>query len=292
MNDTQRRLVGYGVSTVVLVALGYGGFVYQAEADTMSLLSFAEVHLKLAKSHPETDSEGNPNPIKQTLLAQAREFIERARSQDPDFLPCVEMDAFCRAQEGRYVEAATLYASARESQGANPASRSSDTLNEVRMWRLAGQHTRAFELLESGADIIVPADEPASQIERVFVLSHLGREEEAVSIAAGVARSSEDPLASIDAGLYLEERGDEVLGATAYKRAAKGLPVANYYLARLKVRAGEYDSSLDLLKLAVASDRRQVKQLIELDTDVWDAIRKDARFKDLFTVNTAAHPGR
>ena len=45
--------------------------------------------------------------------------------------------------------------------------------------------------------------------------------------------------------------------ATAYERAVAGAPIANYYLARLKVRAGEIDTGLTLLERAVEDAGRQ-----------------------------------
>jgi tetratricopeptide (TPR) repeat protein len=292
MTDTQRRFIGYGAGAAILGVLGYAGFVYESEADTMTLVGSAEVHLKLAKSMREFDGAGNPNPVRQDLLVQARGFIDRARAQDPDVLACVEMDAYCWAQQREFATAAALYAKARRCADATPATRSADALNEVRMWRLAGQPQQSLELLERSQDKILSNDWAASQIEMVFLLSGLGRQDDAVGVAAEVAESSQDAVASVDAGLYLEEHGEGGLAAAAFERAAEQEPLANYYLARLKVRAGEFDTSLDLLRLVVASNRPQVKRLVELDSDVWNAVRDDARFRDLLAVNKAARPGR
>jgi hypothetical protein len=129
-------------------------------------------------------------------------------------------------------------------------------------------------------------------MEKVYVLKDLNRSADAIRVAGEVAKTSDDPIASIDAGLYLEESAAPALAEAAFRRAAEGESIANYYLARLKVRARDFDTGLDLLQHVVASNRRQVQRLVELDADVWEAVRGDARFTVLFAADKTARPGR
>ena len=292
MQQLKRRLIGYGLGATVAGVLGYVGFIHKTEADTMTLLSSAEVHLKLAKSMPKLDAEGKPNPVRGNLLDQARDFVERARVRHPDLYLCLEMTAYINAQRGWYLEAAELYRAAQSAEAATPESRSAALLNEVRMWRIVGQAKRALDALDDSAEFVLKKDVPASQMEKVYLLRDLDRSVDSISVAAEVARSSDDPLASIDAGLYLEESAARELAEKAFRRAAEAEPMANYYLARLKVRAKEFDIGLDLLRRVVASNRRQVQRLVELDAGVWNAVRSDARFTGLFAADKSARPGR
>jgi hypothetical protein len=70
------------------------------------------------------------------------------------------------------------------------------------------------------------------------------------------------------------------------------MPFANYYLARLKIRAREIDSTMDLLRRAVAADQRRVHRMLKHDAKHWDSIRDDDRFKSaISSVDAAARPG-
>ena len=68
--------------------------------------------------------------------------------------------------------------------------------------------------------------------------------------------------------------------------------MANYYLARLKIRALEYDSSLGFLKYAVLADSQRVRTLCERDREIWLPVSDDERFKELFRSTSAAKPGQ
>ena len=80
MNQTEKRFLGYGIGTALLAGFVYVGFVFEGEADTITLLSAAEVHTRLAASIPAVDEKGVPNATRADLLVKARGFLERARA--------------------------------------------------------------------------------------------------------------------------------------------------------------------------------------------------------------------
>ena len=67
MNDTKKRLIGYGLGSSVLAGLLFCGFAYAPDADSMTLLGSVEVHLKMAASIPVTDRNGQPDTVRALL---------------------------------------------------------------------------------------------------------------------------------------------------------------------------------------------------------------------------------
>lgn len=293
MNDTNKRVLGYGIGAVVLAGLVYVGFIHETDADPMTLLGSAEVHIKLARSIPVKDAKGNPNAVRAKLLRDARDFVVRARKQDPELYYGVEMDAFLTAEEGDFEAAARLYRRAQTADRATPETRSKDVLNEARMWRAAKKPDEALAVLTRNESRLSGNNATSSQIEKVFILRDLGRTDKAVKIATSVVRSTQDPMALVDAGRFLESRNEFAVAKAAFEKAADVKPATNYYLARLKIRASEYDSSLDLLQRAMAVDDRWVRKMLKRDREIWQPVHDNARFKKLLKPEgEAAEPGR
>jgi tetratricopeptide (TPR) repeat protein len=90
-SDTRRRLVLYGLSVVVLAGLGYGGFVYQADADFDTLIGNAEA---LA-------NYGQPK--------DAIEIAEQALAERPDHRYAHIIIAHSYTRMGEFDRAVTYY---------------------------------------------------------------------------------------------------------------------------------------------------------------------------------------
>lgn len=293
MNDTARRTIGYSLGSVVLTGLAYVGFVYDPGADPMTLLGSVEVHLKLASSFPQTDRKGNPNPLRANLMREAREFLAKAREQAPELFLGFEYEGWLRGLEGDYAGAAAMYNCAQSGEGATRTTKEADLLNEVRMWRAAKDPKRAIAAMDRWHGGFFAENASTSVIERMLALEDMGDEKSAVELAVKMVSTCEEPMPLMDAGHYLQRVGKSDIAEQAYTKAAGTESLANYFLASLKVRGQQYDSALELLNRAVATDGRRVRVMLKRDAKIWKPVENDNRFMRLnLPVTEAAKPGR
>jgi tetratricopeptide (TPR) repeat protein len=286
------RITGYGASAIVIAGLIYAGFVHETDADPMTLLGSATVQIRLASSFPRKDKAGQPNAARQEMLDHAREFVNKARKQAPDLHAGIELDAHLSYMDGDYKKAANLFREAQGSRESTPESSVIDRLNEARMWRAAEDPEKALEVLEQISEFLV-SHATTAQLQRAHVLVELGRGDEAVDIATRLAWSAKDSATLVDAGLMLESQKETEIAEAAFRAAAESEPTANYYVARLKIYEEDFDRGLELLKRAVSADGRLVRSMLTRDSETWEAVAEDERFKGLFTSSDEpAKPGR
>ncbi len=291
MNDIAKRIAGYGIGTAVVAGLTYAVLVREIDADTMSLLSSAHAQLGLAQNFPVQDREGRPNEARVKMLLEVRDLIKRARVQEPDLHAGIQLEAHLSWTNGDYRKAATLFQEAQTSRDKTPETSVIDRLNEARMWRAAGNPEKALRVLDPLSGFLV-GQAMSTQIQQALVLVELERPAEAVAIAKRVAHSCTDAVLLIDVGRLLESQDETAAAEVAYRNAATSMPLANYYVARLKIRSQEFDSGVDLLKQALAADTSRIGAMLERDAKTWQAVRDDTRFKDLISSASAATPGR
>lgn len=291
MNDIAKRIAGYGIGTAVVAGLTYAAFVRETDADAMSLLSSANAQLSLAQNFPAEDRDGTPNEVRARMLREVCDLIKRARVEEPDLHAGVQLEAHLSWTHGDYREAAVLFHEAQTSRDATPETVVIDRLNEARMWRAAEDPEKALEVLAQLSGFLV-SQAMLAQVQQALVLVELERPAEAVAIAKRVAHSCTDAGLLIDVGRLLESQDETVDAEVAYRNAAESVPLANYYVARLKIRGQEFDTSVGLLKRAIAADTRRVGVMLKRDAETWQAVRDDTRFKDLISSASAATPGR
>ncbi|MCA8974712.1 MAG: hypothetical protein KDC98_08315, partial [Planctomycetes bacterium] len=129
-------------------------------------------------------------------------------------------------------------------------------------------------------------------LEEVGILTDLGRTDEAIRrLDVILADTNAEPMAWVQAGLAFERLGHEDRAASAMQRAAESAPIANYYLARLKLRSGDADTAMDCLKHAALAAPAEVRRLIREEEGAWQELAGDARFEQL-RKPVAATPGR
>ncbi|MHC4515297.1 MAG: hypothetical protein ACYTGW_18970 [Planctomycetota bacterium] len=295
MNSIEKRTLGYGTGLLVVGALLYLGFVHvrQVKADIDTLLGSAEMHVRLASSMPANGKDGKPLEARTDLIQQAREFLDDADAQRADYPPARELRAHLLYLEGRYADAAAIYAWLRQCESSTPEQRDLFVLNESRMRRAAGDASGAERALNAHKQEFLTRNEANSQIERAHVLVGLDRKAEAVEAIKQLAAETEVPMVLLSAGFFLERQGQADVADNVYRKAALAEPIAHYYRARLKVKRGQYDSGMDLLERAMCAAGSRVRGLLRQDHKIWSPCTRTKRFRDLLEpTSKSARPGR
>lgn len=293
MNDTKKRMIGYGLGSSVLAGLLFCGFAYAPDADSMTLLGSVEVHLKMAASIPVTDRNGQPDSVRAKLLQDGRAFLARARKQEPELFLGLEYEAWLAGLDGDYRRAAAMYKRAQDGERATRETREADLLNETRMWRAAEDPKRAIEALDRWQGGFTAKNSDSSVVERMLALEDLGDGETAMELAEQLAAMAKKPMALLEAGHYLQRTGNLSVAEKAYAKAANSDPIANYYLAGLKVRAREFDIALELLTRSIAVEGPLVRDMLKRDSKTWKPVHGNERFKKLYLpASEAAARGR
>jgi tetratricopeptide (TPR) repeat protein len=120
------------------------------------------------------------------------------------------------------------------------------------------------------------------RLEEAAILRQLDRRPEAIQrIAAVTADANAPSMASLQAGQELFELGDFPAAEAALARAVPELPIANYWLARLKLQQNDVDSCLGLLGRAAKAQPAEVRRLLDNEPAAWSAVAADARFQEL-----------
>jgi tetratricopeptide (TPR) repeat protein len=293
MNNQKKRLIGYGSTTAVLAVLVFCGFVYSPAADTMTLFSSAEVHLKLAASMPATDASGDKHALRTKLLQDGRGWLEAARKQEPELFLGFEYAGWLMGLEGDYSGAAKMYSRAQSGEGSTRETRELDALNEARMWRAAGEPRKALAAIGRYEGDFSAANASKAMVEQMLACEVFGDSTSARSYAKCLVSTSKEPMALLDAGHYLRRANDLTGAAQAYAGAIEGKPIAGYYLARLKVGAQEFDTAMELLDRAMAMEGQLVRDMLVRDSATWKPLHGDERFRRLnLSAHGAATPGR
>jgi len=285
VDDTKKRILGYGSSMLIAGALGYVAFVRQVRADVDTLVGAAEVQVRLAASMP---ADGRADLVRQT-----HEFLDNVEAQQADNLPARELRAQLFYLEERYGDAAAMYGWLQDSESATPQQRDLFALNRSRMLRAAGDASAAERVLNEHGPRFLEESAADSQIEKARVLAQLGRESEALEIIGRLAASAQAPMVLLTAGTFLEHHGMLAMADTAYQKAAGKDPLADYYRARLKLRESAYDTDLDLLERVMRAAGPRVRVLLQQDREAWAPCARSKRYKDLLgPVSKPARPGR
>lgn len=287
MDDTKKRILGYGSGLVAGAVLVYLGFVHarSMRADVETLVGSATVQVRLAASMSAE--------ARRDLVRQAHQVLDDVEAQQQDHPQAGELRAQLFYLEGKYEDAAAVYAWLQQCKSATPEQRDLFVLNRSRMLRAAGKARSAAEVLDAYSPRFLTENAHKSQIERAYVLVDLGRKGEAVELMVKTAADTEAPMALLEAGLFLERQDKFEMADTAYQRAARKDPLVDYYRARLKVRNAEYDSGLDLLERVLRAAGPRVRTLLRRDREAWSSCASIKRFKDLLEpAGKSARPGR
>lgn len=284
MNETGKRIVGYGAAAVLVGGLVYGGFIRRADPDLLTMISSVDVQLRLASVMPERDRDGKPIEARERMLRESRAHLDTIDRVKPDYLPAVEFRAYLEFLEGKPLAAAALYERARGLEGCTPEVRDTLILNEAKAYHAAGRTRRAIALLEANEERWRDESVGEALLEKARMLSSLERSanaanaHEAAAAAAIEAAEKGSARVAFSAGMLLERWGRWDAAAAAYRRAAEEDGRANYFLARLKIKRGEPDKGLALLARAARTAGRKVTaDLVDRDGDLWKAVGFEGR---------------
>ncbi|MBL8725364.1 MAG: hypothetical protein JNK49_15080 [Planctomycetes bacterium] len=292
MNEAKRRVWLYGSGLAIVGGLLGSWWMQRSDADAITLLSSADVQLRMAYAMPLADREGRVLPARAELIAAAEQNLATVDRMTPGMACTAEFRGFAHMLRGECAAAAAAYRTARTCADCTAEQRDVLVFNEARMLAKAGRGTEALAVFAANAE---PLDErygPQRRIEEIGILCDLGRKDEAQArLEAILSESSLDALARLQ-GAQLCERIGQLLAAQAnYQAVAEQVPIANYHLARLKLASGDVDTAFVLLERAASAAPAEVRRLLQEEPSVWQVAAADARFQEYLPLR-AATPGR
>ncbi len=298
-NQRRRRVWLYGCAASAALALGYGGFLYEAEPDFGQLLSSVNVELRLAGSMPAVDKDGVPVQARAELLAAAGRELARARRQRPDSPLLLEFEGYRASLLGQPRAAAAFYRQAMNAPGCEPAQRDVLAFNEARMLAAAGDHAAAIAALDAAQAFVAEGLQAQCMVERAelrITASQRGTAGAETLLADAralllQAERRDAPMAWVQAGNAHEAMGDHELAFSAYCKAAAAGPAAWGFAARLKLRLGDVDTARELFERAVEAAPAEMRRLVREDPSAWQALPEAARLAGQATTGLAT-PGR
>jgi len=292
MNQGPKRALLYGGAGAVLTAIGLVAANTSAEGDIETLLSSANVQLRLAYAIPANDLQGKAFTSRVELIASAEGFLASVERRAPGLACTAEFRGFASMMKGDFQAAATAYAAAQRCADCQAEQRDVLVFNEARMQVLAGNGEAALATFGRHAALLDRRFGHQRAIEEAGILRALHRNTEAEQrLAVVVADGAAAPMAWLQAGREFERLGCSDRAETVYLAVAKSLPIADFHLARLKLQQGAVDTALELLGRAEAAVPAEVRRLVSEEPDAWRALAEDARFKQLMAPR-AATPGR
>lgn len=289
-NHGKRRALLYGSTAPVLGVLLWLGFGYEADPDFAQALGIVNTDLRLAAALPPLDKTGAPLAARATLLADAEKNLAAARRQQPDSPVLREFEGYFHELGGDLAAAAACYRSARELPEVTAEQFSVLVFSEARVLATAGRRDSALELLEASSDRVEAKWIPRCLLELAALQRALDRKDAASATLSRVLELDE-PKAWVDAGRQWESMGNASDAAVAFERAAPSVPIADVFLARLKLANGDVEKCWQLLECAVEAAPAETRRLLREESEAWQAIAADARFQRLVGTE-AATPGR
>jgi tetratricopeptide (TPR) repeat protein len=292
-----RRAALYGVATPIIGWLLWARFCYEPAPEFGQLLSQINANLRLANSIPARDKDGNPVAAHEQLLAAAERDIALASREQKDSAVLAEFDGFARSLRGDFAGAAERYRVARTLPDCAEDQRTVLSFNEARMLRSSGNLAQALQVLTESQQSFSGGYAAQCLVERAELMIAMSQRETGDGSAAKQreARSllqqslgTDQPMAWAQAGDAFASIGDDASADAAWARAADSVPIANLRRSRLKLRAGDVDTALQLFERAAKAAPAETRRLVREDPAAWQAIAEDARFVQLVDPKAAA----
>ncbi len=288
MNSMQRRALLYGGALVVLSGIGWAWGTASADADVMTLLSSADVQLRLVHGLPPVDQQGRPLDAREQMLTAAEACLANVERIQPGMAVAAEFEGFAHMLRGRPAQAAAAYARARACADCGDEQRDVLAFNQARMLAEAGQGDAALAVFAANGTALDARFGYQRSLEEAAILRKLGRPHAARErLARLVADGDAPPMASLQAGVELQALGDHDGANALLLRAAPQVPIADYHLALLKLQQGDVDSSLVLLGRAAKALPAEVRRRLRDEAAAWSAVAADARFREISRAEAA-----
>lgn len=292
MNEAQGRALLYGSAMVIVVGLCAASMLYRPEPDVYTLLSSADVQLRMAYAIPAVDKQGVSLSARDEMIADAQKNLDLVEQIKPGMACTAEFRGFVHMLRGEPKQAAATYAEARRCQDCTAEQADVLTFNQARMLAEAGDIDAALQVFSVNAARLDSRFGTQRNLEEASMLRRVGRVQEAEQRVDGVvAGGAVDAMSWLQAGREYLELGKSDKAERALTSAQADVPIANYYLARLKLVAGDVDRALALLETATAAVPGDARRLLREEAEVWQGIATDVRFEQLQTPR-AATPGR
>lgn len=292
MNDTQGRALLYGGAIALLAGIGVWWANTSTDADVMTLLSSADVQLRMAYAIPPVDHDGKRLDTRDEMIACAIEQLETVERIEPGLAVTAEFRGFAHMLEDEFTDAAQCYERARACGDCAEEQHDILAFNEARMWAQAGSRERALAVFAKYGAALDERFGHQRILEEAAILRELGRRDEAFTRLDTVVRDrAAPPMATLQAGREYLLLGSDRQAEDALESIRKELPIADYHLAQLKLRQGEVDSSFELLTRASQARPAEVRRMLRDEANVWSAVANDDRFQELSSL-PAASPGR
>ena len=292
-----RRAALYGVATPILGWLLWARFCYEPAPEFGQLLSQINANLRLAHSSPARDKDGNPVSAHEQLLAAAERDIALANGEQQDSAVLAEFDGFARSLRGDFVGAAVRYRFARTLPDCAEDQRRVLAFNEARMLRSAGKPGEALSVLTDSQGSLSGGYAAQCLVERAELCIAMSHGETGDAEAARLREArvllqqslvTDQPMAWAQAGDAFASIGDDEAADAAWARAADAVPIVNLRRSRLKLKAGDVDTALQLFERAAKAAPAETRRLVREDPAAWQAIAGDARFAQLVEPKAAA----
>lgn len=292
MNEMGKRGLLYGLGLGIAVGLLGAWWSADGQADAITLLSSADVQLRLAYAMPERDLGGAPLPARDELIAAAERQLAAVERSDPGMACTAEFRGFAHMLRGECAEAAAAYRRARGCQDCTAEQRDVLVFNEARMLAKAGRGEEALAVFADHAPALDARYGPQRRIEEVEIMCSLGRVDAAkAALQALFQDPALDPMARLQGARLHEKLGQAELADAQYAAVAEQLPIADCHRARLKLAGGDVDTALVLLERAASAAPAEVRRLLREEPGAWQAAAMDARFDQYLSMRPAA-PGR
>jgi len=289
MNHTLSRALLYGGAAALLGTLGLFWKVGSTDADVVTLLSSADVQLRLAHGIPERDKQGKVLDSRERMITAAEQHLATAERLQPGMAVTAEFTGFAHMLRGRFEEAAACYERAAACADCGAEQRDVLSFNQARMLAKAERLEQALAVFGRHATALDARYGYQRVIEEAAILQRLGRVADAVQrVLPVLADAQAEPMASVQAAVQCLESGRPDLAEPALERAAAQVPIADYHRARLKLSRGDVDTSLVLLERAAKAQPAEVRRQLDNDAGAWSAVALHARFREITEPGMAA----
>lgn len=292
MNEPLSRALLYGGAVLAMGGIAVMWANTETEADVMTLLSSADVQLRMAHAIPATDAQGKALDTRENMITAAVGQLAKVERMQPGMAVTAEFRGFAHMLHGEFAEAAQCYGAARRCEDCGDEQHDILAFNQARMLAKAGDGVQALEVFRRNQEALDERFGHQRRLEEAQILRGLGRDDEAVQrldVVRGDVEAS--PVARLQAGREYLELGQEQHALDALESIQGEVPIADYYLARLKLRQGDVDTCIEMLERVSKARPAEVRQKLRDEADAWSVVSHDARFQQI-TVSQPASPGR
>ncbi len=160
MSKMAQRIAGYGGACLIAGGLVWGGFVYEAEPDVLTLANSVEVQLRLMAMMPAKTEDGAPVAERERIVSTVEDYLDRIERQQPELVALREYRAVFAYLQGDSAAALGHYRAMRGMPQCTPEQRDQSLMKEAQLLALQGDTDSARALLHEHEASFLPANRP------------------------------------------------------------------------------------------------------------------------------------